>query len=100
MSRLTRCSIQSTGGTNISLVNALSEIELYVCERNKRRGSDKRTWTIKMNHLCDIYLKTYSAVYKVDQTLLGYNIDYHYWKPMRAWHAKAIAMSMVYNINV
>ena len=55
-----------------------------------------------MNHPCDTYLKTYSAVNKIDQTLLGYDINYHCWKwwhaPVR--HANAIVMSMAYNINV
>ena len=102
MSRLTRCSIQSTGGTNISLVNALSEIELYVCERNKGRGSNKRTWAIEMNQPHETYLKMYSAVDKTDQTILGYNIDYRCWKWWHALtrHAKAIAMSTAYDIYV
>jgi hypothetical protein len=53
-----------------------------------------------MNEPRDTYLKTYSAVDKIDQTLLNYDINYHCWKwwhaPMR--HAKAIANSMAYNI--
>ena len=73
---LTHCSFQSTGGTNISLVNALSEIELYVRERNKGRRNDKRTWAIDMNQPRDTYHRMYGAVAKIDQTLLGYNTDY------------------------
>ena len=99
---LIHCSFQSTGGTNISCVNALSEVGLYVRERNRGRGENKRRWAIEMNEARDTYLKTYSAVDKIDQTLLNYNINYRSWKwwhaPMR--HAKAIAMSMAYNIYV
>jgi hypothetical protein len=35
-------SVQSTGGTNITSVNALSLVELYVREQNKGRGSQNR----------------------------------------------------------
>ncbi len=59
---LTHCSFQSTGGTNISSVDALSEI---IRERNMGRGSDKRTCAIKMNQPPDAYLKMYSAVDKI-----------------------------------
>jgi hypothetical protein len=36
-------SFQSTGGTNITSVNALSLVELYVRGQNKGRGNQKRT---------------------------------------------------------
>ncbi len=42
-------SFQSTGGTNISMVNALLLVDLYVCDCSKRRGHQKRTWGIEMN---------------------------------------------------
>ena len=37
-------SFQSTGVTNISSVNALSSVELYVWERRKGRGIQKMRW--------------------------------------------------------
>jgi hypothetical protein len=40
-------SFQSTGGTNISTVNALSSVILYVQDRSKGRGQQKRTWGLK-----------------------------------------------------
>ena len=40
---------QSTGGTNISTVNALSLVIIYVRDRSKGRGQQKRTWGIEMN---------------------------------------------------
>ena len=62
---------QSTGGTNISSVIAISEVGLYVRERNRGRGDNKRRWAIEMNEARDTYLKTYSAVDKIDETLLN-----------------------------
>ena len=46
---LCHVSFQSTGGTNISTVNALSLVDLYVQDRSKGRGQQKRTWGIEMN---------------------------------------------------
>jgi hypothetical protein len=55
-----------------------------------------------MNEACETYLKTYSAVDKIDQMLLGWDVKYKSWRwwhaPMR--HAKAIAMSMAYSLCV
>ncbi len=53
-------------------VNALSLVELYVHERNKGKGNQKRTWGIEINEARETYLKTYSAIDKIaDQMLLG-----------------------------
>ena len=97
---LCHVSFQSTGGTNISTVNALSSVDLYVRERKKGRGNQKRTWAIEMNEARETYLKTYSAVDKIDQMLLEWNLKYVTWKwwhaPLR--HGKAIAMSMAYSL--
>jgi hypothetical protein len=82
---LCHVSFQSTGGTNISSVNALSSVELYVWERRKGRGIQKRRWGIKMNKACkNYYLKQNSAVDKIDQTLMGRILSY---RPWRWWHA-------------
>ncbi len=55
-----------------------------------------------MNEAREAYLKTYSAVDKIDQMLLGWDIKYKsqmWWHaPMR--HAKAIAMSMAYSLHL
>ena len=93
-------SFQSTGGTNITSVNAFSSVELYVREKNKGKGNQKRTWGIEMNEARETYLKNYSAVDKIDQMLLGWDVTYKSWRwwhaPTR--HAKAIAMSMAYSL--
>ena len=91
---------QSTGGTNISSVNALSENVLYVRERKKGRGEQQRKWGIEMCNARELYLKNYSAVDKIDQALINWRVTYRSWRwwhaPMR--HGKAIAMSMAYQL--
>jgi hypothetical protein len=69
-------SFQSTGGTNITSVNALSNVELFVHDRNKGRGENKRTLGIEMNEARETYLKTYSAVDKINQILLEWEVKY------------------------
>ena len=97
---LVHVSFQSTGGTNISTVNSLKECKLYVRQRERGRGKGKRVWAIEMNEGRETYLKTYSAVDKIDQMLKSYALDYISWRwwhaPMR--HGKAIAMSMAHQI--
>ncbi len=73
---LCHVSFQSTGGTNISTVNALSLVDLYVRDRSKGRGQQKRTWGIEMNEAQETYLKNYSAVDKIDQMLLNRDLNY------------------------
>jgi hypothetical protein len=63
-------SFQSTGGTNISMVNALSLVDLYVHDCSKGGGQQKRTWGIETNEARETFLKNYSAVDKIDQMLL------------------------------
>jgi hypothetical protein len=95
---LCHVSFKSSGGINISTVNALSSVDLYVNKRNKSRGPQKRTWGIEMNEAQETYLKHYRVVDKIDQMLLGWDLTYRSW---RWWHAptrhvKAIAMSIFF----
>ena len=64
-----RVSFQSTGSTNITCVNALRELKLFVRKRERGRGASKRVWAIEMNEARELYLKTYSGVDKIDQLL-------------------------------
>jgi hypothetical protein len=73
---LCHASFQSTGGANISTVNALSLVDSYVRKHNKGRGPHQRTWGIEMNEALETYLKNYSAVDKIDQMLLGWDLTY------------------------
>ncbi len=65
-------SFQSTGGTNISTVNALLLVDLYVQDCSKGRGQQKRTWGIEINEARETYLKNYSAVDKIDHIRNGF----------------------------
>jgi hypothetical protein len=82
------------------MVDALLLVDLYVQDCSKGRGQPKRTWGIEMNEAQEMYLKKYSAVDKIDQILLGWDLTYRSWRwwhaPTR--HAKAIAMSMAYSL--
>jgi hypothetical protein len=95
---LCHVSFQLTEGTNISTVNTLLLVDLYVCDLSKGRRQQKRTWGIEMNEAQETYLKNYSAVDKIDQMLLGWDFTYSSWRwwhaPTR--HANAFAMSMAY----
>ena len=53
-----------------------------------------------MNEARDTYLNTYSAVDKIDQMLLYWNVSYMSWKWWHAptSHGKAIAMSIAYSL--
>ncbi len=77
---LCHVSFQSTRGTNISTVNALSLVDLYVQGCSKGRGQQKRTWGIKMNEAQETYLKNYSVVDKIDQMLFGWDLTYRSWR--------------------
>jgi hypothetical protein len=82
------------------MVNSLSSIILYVQEHSKGRVQQKRTWGIEINEAQETYLKNYSAVDKIDQMLLGWDLRYRSWRWWHAppRHAKAIAMSMAYSL--
>jgi hypothetical protein len=93
-------SFQSTGSTNITSVNALDKVDLYVAKRERGRGGGKRTWAIEMNEARDFYLKTYGGVDKLDQMLEKWGLRYVTW---RWWHApmqhgKAIGFCTAYQL--
>ncbi len=77
---LCHVSFQSTGGTNISTANALLSVDLYVCDCSEGRVQQMRTWGIKMNEAQETYLKNYSAVDRIDQMLLGWDLTYRSWR--------------------
>ena len=51
-------SFQSTGSTNITCVNALRELKLFVRKRERGKGDSKHVWAIEMNEGRELYLKT------------------------------------------
>jgi hypothetical protein len=96
--RVVICSFQSTGGTNITTVNALNKCGLYAEERERGRGDSKRKWAIEMNEARRLYLTTYCAVDKIDQMLRAWKLKIRTWKWWHhpALHGVAMAMSMAY----
>ena len=67
--RVVVVSFQSTGSTNITTVNALKKVGLYVKERTRGRGNRKRKWAIEMNEGRRVYLTNYHAIDKYDQKI-------------------------------
>jgi hypothetical protein len=75
-------SFQSTGSTNISGVNNLPSLKLYVAKWTCGRGKLKRTWGIEMNEAIEIYLNHYSGVDSLDHMSKNTGIKYithKYW---------------------
>jgi hypothetical protein len=54
---LCHVSFQSTGGSNISMVNTLLLVDLYVRDCSKGRGQQKRLWGIEINEAQETFLK-------------------------------------------
>ena len=94
----THVSFQSTGGANISTVNALRQVGLYVRPKSRGRGNQKRRYGIEMNEGRALYLGSYSAVDSIDHLVENWNCSYVCWKwyhsPMR--HGKAMSATMAY----
>ena len=63
------CSFQSTDGTDISTVNSMREIQLYLREKSRGRGEQKRRYGIEMNEPREVCLGSYSFVDSVDHLL-------------------------------
>ena len=93
-------SFQYTGSTNITCVNALRELKLFVRERSRGKGDSKRIWAIEMDEGRELYLKTYSGVDKIDQLLKEWDrkmITFH-WLRAPEMHMPAIEGAMAYSI--
>ncbi len=65
---LCHVSFQSTGGTNISTVNALLLVVLYVRNHSKGRGQQKRTWGIEMNEAQEMLPAPWTSCLKDSHT--------------------------------
>lgn len=80
----THVSFQSTGATNISGVNNLSCVRLYVTQKSRGIGAQKRIWGIEMNEGRATYLNMYFAVDNVDHMIKNCLMRIVSWK---YWHA-------------
>ena len=89
----TLVSFQSTGATNISGVNNLPSVGLYVKARERGRGKKKRKWGIEQNEARDTYLNFYYGADNVDHMIQIAMIRFTSWK---YWHAPCLhALSIV-----
>jgi regulatory protein YycI of two-component signal transduction system YycFG len=62
-------SFQSTGPTNISGVNNLPSLQLYVTKRVRGRGGEKRVWAIEQNEARETYLNHYFGMDVADHPI-------------------------------
>ena len=83
----TLVSFQSTGATNISGVNNLPSIGLYVKPKCRGRGEGKRWWGIEMNEARALYLGYYFGVDNIDHMISNSSIRFISWK---YWHAACL----------
>lgn len=89
----THVSFQSTGCTNISGVNNLPSVSLYVTQKSRGRGEMKRVWGIEQNEARQTYLSFYWAVDNLDHMIQEARIRFISWK---YWHAPYLhCMAMV-----
>jgi hypothetical protein len=70
-------SFQSTSSCNITSVNALNEIGLFVSAKERGRGINKHRWGIEMNEGRQLYLKTYGVLDQLDHLIQNCNISYY-----------------------
>jgi hypothetical protein len=82
------------------LVNSLPKTSLYVAQRERGRGEQKRHWGIEMNDARELYLKTYGIINTLDKYIANANIGYRSWKYWHAAmnHAKAMGLAVAYNM--
>ncbi|MGL5935917.1 MAG: hypothetical protein ACRCZI_09885, partial [Cetobacterium sp.] len=69
-------SFQSTSSCNISSVNALNELSLYVACKQRGRGINKRHWGIEMNESRQLYLHTYGIIDQIDHLIQNCFMSY------------------------
>ena len=80
-------SFQSTGLTNISMINLADEVHLYVHPKKRKKDDGKRVWAIEMNQGRGIYLGSYGSFDTFDKDLQKWLLHYI---TMRWWHAAAM----------
>jgi hypothetical protein len=78
------CSLQSTGPTNFSAVNAFNEKSLFTRSKSHGTGDEKRSWVIKMNDVCRLYITSYGRIDMIHYCIKQCQIFYVIWK---YWHA-------------
>ncbi len=85
-------SFQSTGPMNISGVNNLPSLQLYVKHRERGRGADKRVWAIEQNEAREAYLNHYYGMDVADHMIKNTANKYITWK---YWHSAYLRAQLV-----
>ena len=75
---------QSTSSCNITTVNALNQNSLFVVQKQRGSGVQKRKWVIEMNDARQLYLATYGRIDTIDSLINKCNMYYCCWK---YWHS-------------
>jgi hypothetical protein len=75
---------QSTSSCNITTVNALNQNSLFVVQKKRGSGKQKRKWVIKMNDARQLYLATYGRIDTINNLIKKCQIYYCCWK---YWHS-------------
>jgi len=73
-------SFQSTSSCNISSINSMNQVKLYVCKKERGRVNHKCSWAIEMNETRDLYLGSYEKNDTIDSLLRKASNYYRYWK--------------------
>ncbi|EJK67882.1 hypothetical protein THAOC_11015, partial [Thalassiosira oceanica] len=96
----THVSFQSTGATNISGVNNLPSCELFVTQKSRGRGENKRNWGIEQNEGRLLYLNSYFGVDNDDHMIKNANIGVISWKYWHSpwWHFFAMGVVAAYDM--
>ena len=92
---MTVVSFQSTSSTNITGVNNLPSLSLYVDERSRGRKGHIRKWGIEMNEARETYLKHYSGVDAADHMIQNAGIRYVTWKYWHAPYRHALSLGVI-----
>ena len=91
---------QSTSSCNITTVNALNQNSLFVVQKERGSGNQKRKWVIEMNDARQLYLATYGRIDTIDNMIKKCSIYYCCWK---YWHSAknhglALAIVVAYDM--
>lgn len=92
---MTLVSFQSTGSTNITGVNNLPSVSLYVEERRRGRKGNMRRWGIEMNEARETYLKHYAGIDSADHMIKNTHIRYVTWKYWHAPYLHALSLGVI-----
>jgi hypothetical protein len=88
-------SFQSTEPTNISGVNNLPSLQLYVTVKVRGRGGEKRVWAIEQNEAQETYLNHYFGTDVANHMIKNTANKYITWKYWRAPYLHAQSMGIV-----